>query len=92
VSWEIHDSWLAWMKSERIPEIMHSKLFYQYQMVRLLEIDDADGPTYAVQFYTDSMEKYEQYLAEFMQQHNTSGVKKWGIQTVEFNTLMQIVH
>jgi hypothetical protein len=38
------------------------------------------------------MEKYEQYLAEFMQQHNTSGVKKWGIQTVEFNTLMQIVH
>jgi len=91
VSWDIHESWLAWMKSERIPEMMHLKLFHQYQMVKLLEIDDADGPTYAVQYYTDKMENYERYLAEFMDLHNSTASKKWGTQTVEFNTLMEIV-
>ena len=92
VSWEIHDSWLIWMKSERIPEMMHLKLFHQYQMVRLLEIDDSDGPTYAVQYFTDRKENHERYLLEYLDLHNSHTSKKWGIQIVEFNTLMEIVY
>lgn len=51
VTHAIHDSWIEWMKIEHIPEVMNTGCFEKYQWVRLLETDETEGITYAVQYY-----------------------------------------
>ena len=45
VSWGIHEEWLKWQLSEHIPQIMSKGCFKKYQMQKLLEIDETEGPT-----------------------------------------------
>ncbi len=45
------------MKQEHIPEIMATGLFHDYRFCRLLEQDDSDGPTYTIQYFTDTLRK-----------------------------------
>src|SRR5438105_7862776 len=91
VDWSIHDEWLQWMKEEHIPDILATQLFYQHQLVRLLQVDETDGPTYAVQYYAHTIEDYNRYLAlQSMLQHQRS-LDKWGDKFVAFRTIMEIV-
>lgn len=91
VEWSIHDEWLLWMKNTHIPDTLHTNLFYQHQLVRLLEVDEAEGPTYAIQYYTRNMENYHRYLNEFSSIRQ-NGLEKWGDKSVAFCTLMEVVH
>ncbi len=61
IAWHIHDEWKQWLMSEQLPGIMSTGLFERYQLVRLLEVDDEDGPTYALQLYSSSIENVEEY-------------------------------
>ncbi len=40
----IAEDWLLWMQKEHIPEVMATGCFYAYKIVRLLEIDESEGP------------------------------------------------
>ena len=65
VHWSIHDEWLRWMQQTHIKEIMETGCFTRYQMVKLLETDEEEGATYAIQYYAENMEAYERYIAHF---------------------------
>ncbi len=41
----IHEAWVEWMKMHHIPQIMATGCFTESQFVRLLELDDSEGPT-----------------------------------------------
>lgn len=86
--WIIHERWLAWMKSEMIPGILDTKLFYQSRFLRLLETEDADGPTYAVQFHAHSIADYHRYMQLFSLPHYQQAAALWGTQYIAFNTVM----
>lgn len=92
VDWSIHDEWLQWMKQEHIPNVMATHYFQRYQMVRLLMIDETDGPTYAVQYYLDSLETYNEYITTVAINQQQQSNNRWGALLVDFSTLMQIVH
>jgi hypothetical protein len=47
----IADEWLRWLQDEHIPDVMATGCFSNYKIVRLLEVDESEGPTYAVQHY-----------------------------------------
>lgn len=91
VDWTAHDQWLQWMKEETIPGMLATKLFYHYQFVRLLEVDDADGPTYAVQYYAHTIEDYNRYIKKIALWHQQKEAAAWGTQYVSFGTIMQVV-
>lgn len=91
-SWAIHDAWLEWMKLVHIPEIMNTGLFSGNRLVRLLETDEEEGPTYAVQFFADSLEQYQQYLANHADALRERTLQKWGGELISFRSLMEVIN
>ncbi|MBY0481041.1 MAG: DUF4286 family protein [Chitinophagaceae bacterium] len=88
----IHESWVEWMKNTHIPQIMDTGCFEQFQFVRLLEIDDSDGPTYAVQYKADSKANYNLYLEKHAGALRKHAFDTWGSKIISFRSLMQVVH
>jgi hypothetical protein len=88
----VHEEWVEWMKQIHIPEVMNSGCFTQFQFVRLLELDDSDGPTYAVQYHSDSKEAYHQYLEIFATKLRNEVYAEWGNKVISFRSFMQVVH
>lgn len=87
----IHDDWMAWMKDKHIPEVMETGYFFDHKMYRLLELNEADGITYAIQYFCDSFENYMQYQKErapALQEEHTARYKD---KFVAFRTLMRAV-
>ena len=54
VNWAIHDAWLIWMQHEHMQDVVATGCFTHSQLIRLLETDEEDGPTYAAQYYTEN--------------------------------------
>ena len=44
VNWTIHNEWLPWMQEVHIPEVMATGMFTHFRILRLLEVDESDGP------------------------------------------------
>jgi len=80
----IHENWVTWMKDTHIIEVMATNCFTQYQFVRLLEVDDSDGPTYAIQ--------YIRYLEIHAPLLSKKATEAWGNLFIGFRSLMQVVH
>jgi Domain of unknown function (DUF4286) len=83
--------WLQWQKDEHIPEVMATGLFDSYKFFRLLEQDETEGPTYIVQYFTTSKERYQQYINEYATGLRSKANNKWGNRFVGFRTLMELV-
>lgn len=90
--WEIHDAWFAWMKDIHVPQVMATGCFTHYQFTRLLEVEEDDGPTYAIQYYCSTKELYNKYINQFAPALRQDGVDKFGNKFIGFRSLMQIVH
>ena len=71
---------------------MESGCFSKYQFVRLIEIEEDDGPTYALQLYAAGKEKYEYYIANSMAENEALSYEKWQNSVLSFSTLMEIVN
>lgn len=92
VTHAIHNQWLQWMKEEHIPEVMQTGCFEKYQWVQLLETDETEGVTYAVQYYCTTKENYETYISQYAPLLRQKGLDKWGNQFIAFRSLMSIVN
>ena len=87
----IAEDWLQWLQEVHIPEIIATGCFTHANILRLLEVDDSEGPTYAIQYMADSKELYEGYLAIFADALRKKSFDKWGNQFISFRSVMQIV-
>ncbi len=92
VTHQIHEAWLAWMQQTHIPEVMQTGCFIKYQLVRILEVDETEGVTYATQYYAESKADYNRYI-----QLHAAGLRRlatdaWGNNCYSFRSLMQVVH
>lgn len=92
IDWTIADAWLLWQQEEHIPEIMNTQLFYAYKIFRLLDQNDSEGPTFIIQYFTSSIEKYNLYINEFAPLLRTKAFDKWGDRFISFRTLMEVVN
>ena len=59
---QIHEAWVTWMQEKHIPDVMSKGCFTEYRFVRVLEIDDSEGPTYATQYFADSKANYKAHM------------------------------
>jgi hypothetical protein len=83
--------WLAWLQQEQAPQMLATGLFSNFQVLQLLQTDDTDGPTYAVQFYAASLDDFENYLAHHAEHFREQAAARWGSDFIAFNTVMQVV-
>jgi hypothetical protein len=91
VTWSIHDAWLQWMKEVHVADVINTGMFFKHQMLRLLEVDETEGPTYAIQYYAKNKDEYNQYIQEFSELMRKKGTDQWGNQFIAFRSVMQVV-
>ncbi len=88
----IHKLWLQWLKEEHVPEVLATGCFTNATIVRLLEVDDSEGPTYAVQYVAESKALYNRYIENFAGILRQKSFDKWGNQFMGFRSLMQVIN
>jgi hypothetical protein len=88
----IHTDWLIWLKEEHIPDVLNTGCFSTVQVLRLLEIDDSEGPTYAIQYKTENNSNYQLYLDNYASALREKSYVKWGDQFIAFRSFMEVVN
>ncbi len=91
VNQPIADAWLKWMLDIHIPDVMNTGCFTKYQVVKLLEVDDTEGPTYAVQYHASSKANYNRYIEKYAPDMRELVNRQWGNQYIAFRSVMQVV-
>ncbi|GAC1599301.1 MAG: hypothetical protein NVS3B8_11870 [Chitinophagaceae bacterium] len=92
VNWDIQEAWVAWMKAQHIPDVMKTGCFTTFQFARLLEADDTEGPTYAVQYHAVKKEDYDHYITHHAPVLRKEALSRWGNRFVGFRSLLQVVN
>ena len=87
----IADEWLRWLTDVHAPEMLATGCFWKYQILHLFEQDDAEGPTYAIQYYAHTPADYELYLARHAAALQKKLTARWGNRFVSFSTAMRII-
>ena len=87
----IEQPWLQWLVNDYAPGIIGTNCFTKFTTLKLLELDDADSSTYALQFFSKSFESYERYLKNFADDFAEKSFNKWGQKMISFGTVMQVV-
>ena len=89
---EIAAQWLLWLQQEHIPEVLGTGCFGKHQILKLVDTDETDSVTYAIQYFSDSMELIEAYLNEHADVLRKKGFERWGNRYVAFRTIMEVVN
>jgi hypothetical protein len=92
VAWPVQEQWIEWMMMEHMVEVLETGLILKYQLVRLQEVDDVDGPTFAVQYYIEGRPQYELYIQKFAPGLRQKMIDRWGDQVISFRTLMEVIN
>ena len=87
----IADAWLNWLLQEHIPHVLATGCFSSHKVVRLLEVDESEGPTYAVQYFADSKADYNRYIEMHASNMRQKSFDKWGNQFIAFRSVMQVI-
>ena len=88
----IKDEWLAWLKEEHIPDVLGIRCFSNATILHLLETDDSEGPTYAIQYIAENMDDYTCYTRDFAGIMRQRSFDRWGDKFIAFRTIMEFVN
>jgi hypothetical protein len=88
----IHAGWLQWIQEEHIPEVIQTGCFTHAVILRLMEVDDTEGPTYAIQYFAESKGLYNNYIENHAPLMRQKSFNKWGDKFIAFRSVMQVVN
>lgn len=88
----IAKEWLSWMQTVHIPDVVNTGCFTHAVVLRLLEVDDTEGPTYAIQYHAESKALYNKYIEQYGPEMRQKVFDKWGDQFIAFRSVMQVVN
>ncbi|HTB52959.1 MAG TPA: DUF4286 family protein [Ferruginibacter sp.] len=92
VTWSIHEEWLDWMREVHTRAVIDTGCFTTATIFHLLEVDENEGPTYAVQYSTESKAMYNLYMEKFGPVFRQEMFDKWGDKFIAFRSLMEVVN
>lgn len=88
----IHEPWLAWLQEQHIPDVLATGCFTKATILRLLEVDDSEGPTYAIQYFAESKANYNRYIEKYAPEMRQRSFDKWGNGFIAFRSVMAVVN
>jgi hypothetical protein len=88
---DVHDLWFRWMKEEHIPRVMETGCFVQNKMYRILQEDETEGITYAIQYFAENMSAYFDYKENFAAGFQQDGLALFPDKYTAFRTLLREV-
>ena len=87
----IATDWLQWMKNEHIPEVIATGCFTDARILRLIETDDTEGPTYAVQYQAEDKDAYNRYIQHYAEVLRDKALQQWGDRYIAFRSVLEVV-
>lgn len=89
---EIESEWVHWMKHVHIPEVIATEKFSGFKMLKLLTaVADNEGVNYAIQYFCNSMEDYNDYADNHAPALKAKTFERYGEQVLAFRTLLEEV-
>lgn len=92
VDHRIANQWLQWMKKEHIPDIIATDCFTHATILRLLDADETEGLTYAIQYHAESKAFYNRFIEIFAESMRKRAMEKWGDQFIAFRSVLEVVN
>lgn len=87
---DIHNEWLLWMKNEHLPEVMQTGKFKEYHIFKVLNKQaDETGRTYAIQYFAETMQDYDDYAVNHAPALQLKTKNKFGDKVYAFRTLLE---
>ncbi|MEY2739268.1 MAG: hypothetical protein RL259_1177 [Bacteroidota bacterium] len=87
----IHLDWLKWMQNKHINEVLATGLFTQAKLVKVLVEEEMGGTTYAVQYFTDSKLKLDDYYLNHAPRLRQEGLQLFGDKMLAFRTELEVM-
>ena len=84
--------WLEWLKNEHVPEVLATGCFSNARILRILDIDDSEGPSFAIQYMAENRAAYDRYIELFANDMRQKSFNKWGDQFIAFRSIMEAVN
>jgi hypothetical protein len=88
---EIAEEWVSWMKDKHCPELLKTGLFYEYRILKVLSHDDPATFSFAVQYYSKSMNDVQEYLQKYAPRLRDDVQKRYGDRVVAYRTILEQV-
>ncbi|WP_447640063.1 MULTISPECIES: DUF4286 family protein [Chitinophagaceae] len=92
VDWRINDEWLEWINTILIPRLKESPNVQWVHLVKLLELDEEDGPTYALQTGIATKSDYNRLVEIEMPPLMQYAHGRWKERFLGFRTLMEVLN
>ena len=85
---DAHDTWLEWMKSVHIPDVVNTGCFTQGKIFRIL-VEEQQGISYSIQYSAPSMKEVDHYLENHAPRLRQDAHDKFGGKFTAFRTLLE---
>lgn len=86
---EAEQEWLAWMKTQHIPDMLATGLFLENKIFRLLNETENEGSTFSVQYFAKNLDDIESYINLHSQKLQSEHAKRFEGRFVAFRTLLE---
>jgi hypothetical protein len=87
----VHQQWLTWLKNKHINQVLATGLFSKAKLIKVLVTEEMGGSTYSVQYYTDSIEKLQDYYQNHAPQLRQEGLQLFGDKMLAFRTELEVL-
>ncbi|EAZ96981.1 hypothetical protein FBBAL38_06140 [Flavobacteria bacterium BAL38] len=87
----IHNDWLNWMQNKHINDVLATGLFTNAKMVKVVVEEEMGGTTYAVQYFTDSRAKLEDYYQNHASRLRQEGLQLFADKMLAFRTELEVI-
>lgn len=86
---EIEMEWLNWMKEQYIPAVMHSGMFINWKMYKVLHDQEEGSVSYSVQYFARHIEDVLKFVEQVEPELNKIHNKRFKDRHVAFRTLLE---
>ncbi len=88
---EIGEEWLEWMRNHHIPEVMATGKFEEYRILEMIDAEQVNSVTYAIQYLASSLELYHRYQNEHAPMLQKKTLDRYGDQISAFRSLLKVI-
>ncbi|HTE33918.1 MAG TPA: DUF4286 family protein [Chryseolinea sp.] len=88
---DVELEWLQWMKDVHIPKVMHTRMFIDFKLYKVLHDHDEGSVSYSVQYFAETIDHINGYFERFAPRLVEEHRSKFRDKHVAFMTLLEEV-
>jgi hypothetical protein len=85
----VHELWVKWMKEDHVPKVIATGCFTGHKFYRIMEENQSDGMTYAIQYFAPELSNYFDYKEKYAGPLQKEMKDTWPDKYTAFRTLLR---